>query len=285
MKKILSALLLTVLLSSCTVFTPTQRIYDPTKVILEYQATSDLIQLTEAASTKLTQNPSTSCEYINGLYENTLVENAILTISQTGCVILGSINTNSYFEGTWISDGYFTVIIERQFDDCELKLFGRLYSHSNGIRLLIDGTNASCSYPYNYSEDTVWVYQNMAARNVSGNNFEVLANIKWQNTGIVVHKGDAVMINYVEGKWQTRMDGPMVGPEGDPNWAFIPPGYTMPDQPIMSLIAKIGDNQPFLVVSGNEFIATSTGKLWLSSNDSVHDDNIGSIIVNIIILS
>jgi hypothetical protein len=116
-----------------------------------------------------------------------------------------------------------------------------------------------------------------------GQQFEVDPNIIWQDTGIILKESDSVRISYVSGKWRSASWYPWVG-------GFIVEGECgdciLPTAPEDSLIAKVGDGEPFRVTS--DLVLTGlNGTLYLSSNDcptnECFSDNEGSIVVEIVI--
>ncbi len=81
----------------------------------------------------------------------------------------------------------------------------------------------------------------------------------WQDTGIVIAKGDSVLIEYISGKWATHFSLPLDadGIKNDSSSVI----------PRLSLIGRIGKDQPFFV--GNRYTtkeAERTGGLSLRMN-------------------
>ena len=88
----------------------------------------------------------------------------------------------------------------------------------------------------------------------------------------------------MEGSWRAGPlpDWPFYGPSGDPQ---TPSKETFPvrDKPIMSLVAGIGNSQPFWVGPEIQFESTASGELWLGANDDNFTDNDGSLTITITI--
>ena len=111
--------------------------------------------------------------------------------------------------------------------------------------------------------------------------FTVQANQPWQNTNVEVRQDNFIEIAYVSGQWTARSSSPRFS--GPDSGSF--PENTDECFPIRgegsSLIAKIGNGQPFKV--GYQYIgnATNSGFLFLRMNDcdKFLFDNAGSIIV------
>lgn len=113
--------------------------------------------------------------------------------------------------------------------------------------------------------------------------FVVQANQPWQNTNVEIRQGDFLEIVYVSGEWTGRSSSPgLSGPDFGSS-----PENTDECYPIRgegsSLIAKIGNGQPFKV--GYQYVGNpaNTGFLFLRMNDcdKLLFDNAGSITVAI----
>ncbi|WP_337966010.1 hypothetical protein [uncultured Flavobacterium sp.] len=120
----------------------------------------------------------------------------------------------------------------------------------------------------------------------------IQANIKWQNTGVIIPSGTTVNIAYQSGLWTANPDdnnGQLYNANGNPYFIAGQPGYTMPGQNEGALIGKVGDTV-FLVGMGATVPANLQGELQLCINDDLNAiygagfaDNIGSISVKITI--
>lgn len=106
----------------------------------------------------------------------------------------------------------------------------------------------------------------------------------WKNTGISLKPNNPVTIS-AEGscRWAQESHEQSLGPDGINYWMgnsnFLAPGL-----PVMSLVAKIGNDAPVFVGSGPVTLEGS-GKLYLGFNDDVYSDNSGSFTVNISFIS
>ncbi len=120
----------------------------------------------------------------------------------------------------------------------------------------------------------------------------IQANIKWQNTGVIIPSGTTVNIAYQSGLWTANPDdnnGQLYNANGNPYFIAGQAGYTMPGQNEGALIGKVGDTV-FLVGMGATVPANLQGELQLCINDDLNAiygagfaDNIGSISVKITI--
>ncbi len=122
-------------------------------------------------------------------------------------------------------------------------------------------------------------------------NFDVDSTLPWQNAGYV-NIGKQYRIAYVGGLWTANPKvngGNLYGPAGSSVTA-TQSGYPMVGQKEGALVARIGDNAPFLVGAGPVTTpAGQTGQLQLCINDDLAgkygaglEDNAGSITVSII---
>jgi hypothetical protein len=120
----------------------------------------------------------------------------------------------------------------------------------------------------------------------------IQANIKWQNTGVIVTSGIPVKIAYQSGLWTANPGingGQLYNAAGNPGFIPAKPGYTMPGQNEGALIGQVG-NTVFLVGMGATVPSNVQGELQLCINDDLNGiygagftDNIGSISVKIAI--
>lgn len=135
----------------------------------------------------------------------------------------------------------------------------------------------------------------------------------WQSTGIVVHKGDTIVVTVVGGKWTVLRMPVSAGdvaklPEiysGTQVWANVNsenagnggdytcleygvPNCPVPTSKVGTLVGKINLNgEPFPIGSKKSFVASSEGILYLRVNDGEKeglanlDDNNGVLAVDI----
>lgn len=115
----------------------------------------------------------------------------------------------------------------------------------------------------------------------------VQSNQPWQATGLHVTGRQDTQIS-AQGSWTANPATGMVGPAG--NRAFIAkPGYTLPGAPEGALVARIGDNAPFLVGTLGQAPVGQSGQMHLCINDDVNGiygaglkDNHGTLEVHIV---
>ncbi len=108
---------------------------------------------------------------------------------------------------------------------------------------------------------------------------EIFADQDWQNSGVIVNRGDIVRITYFEGfwsPWSGEICTALGVPETDPIISNIVTGVLH-----ASLIGMIGNGAPFYVGDQLEFVADEEGSLYLRINDTNLEDNAGSIYVGI----
>lgn len=116
------------------------------------------------------------------------------------------------------------------------------------------------------------------------------STMAWQNTGYV-NASKAFTITCVGGQWTANpnsYNGNLYGPNGNPT-IITKPGYPMEGVLEGALIARVGDNPPFLVGKGPVNTPTGqTGQLQFCINDSLADnlkyltDNEGVITVSVV---
>src|SRR4029079_12566795 len=110
--------------------------------------------------------------------------------------------------------------------------------------------------------------------------FEVQANVAWNNTNIPVRVGDrysfAVRGQVAFGQGPTQI----AGADGDPTTKAS--RAPMPNVNVGALIGKIGNGAPFGIgASGNVLTMPGTGLLYLAVNDETYPDNSGAYRVTI----
>ncbi len=106
--------------------------------------------------------------------------------------------------------------------------------------------------------------------------FIVLAKQKWFDTGIDLNQGQKFSLS-AQGSWTNGGANPQwVGPSG---WAnVLLPKTVAPNQPLSSLVGKIGDT-PVFIGENYSGLCPQNGRLYLSINDTENDfdDNDGSV--------
>jgi hypothetical protein len=104
----------------------------------------------------------------------------------------------------------------------------------------------------------------------------------WTNTGIMVRAGDVIRLN-TSGSVRTAPDAQPVGPEGARSARAS--GAPLPNRPAGALIARIGDDGPWMFVGARQgtIRADRDGTLHLAVNDDYYDDNTGELRVAIVI--
>ena len=127
---------------------------------------TQVIQVTQiipvAQATLSSEN--VSCEKVDGVYYRP-EDKVFMTIAQTGCVIIGTINASAFdhtLEGNWSSSGYYYFTMKRhnKSNGCVTEMFGQLSKLQNGnIQFLINGTDGRCELLSSYTEVSVWIRQ------------------------------------------------------------------------------------------------------------------------------
>ncbi|MBL4594796.1 MAG: hypothetical protein JKX68_13425 [Flavobacteriales bacterium] len=118
--------------------------------------------------------------------------------------------------------------------------------------------------------------------------YTVQANIKWQDTGITINRGDHVTIIYTEGEWTANPATGFVDANGNSNLK-AKSGYTLPGANEGALCGKIGaEGDVFLIGNAKEIPEGSLGNLFLCINDDLNGeygpgfaDNEGAVTVSI----
>lgn len=112
----------------------------------------------------------------------------------------------------------------------------------------------------------------------------VEADRPWQDTGMVVRKGEKVQITYVSGQWRGAPDAAWNdGARGETPYSR----GLMPTVGGGSLIAKVNDGTPVCVGKEVSFVSEYSGILYLCMNDcsGCFGDNSGTLIVQIEIVT
>jgi hypothetical protein len=105
-------------------------------------------------------------------------------------------------------------------------------------------------------------------------------------TNLFLSQGQQVTIEYLSGSWRTGAASvwPLVGPRGDLQVASKST-FPVPNAPLMTLIAGVGNERPFAIYEQLTFTAVTSGQLWLAANDDIYEDNAGSLTVRITVSS
>ncbi len=119
----------------------------------------------------------------------------------------------------------------------------------------------------------------------AGKIFEVGAKNIWQRTMIKLHKGEAIIIAYMYGKWSVNPDRKPHDAIGDPDTPVESDSYVMKIHNEGALCGKIGkDGKPFFIGNTMKIVAETDGELFLIANDDIksekgagYSDNSGAI--------
>lgn len=111
----------------------------------------------------------------------------------------------------------------------------------------------------------------------------------WQGSGIVVERGQKVVITYVYGVWSFNLRGGskyFVGPAGYPyNYTSVLSGkcgsLPLPGAPFGALLARLGGSAPFVTGLAASFQAERNGELSYRINDDCMGDDWGQITVSV----
>ena len=105
---------------------------------------------------------------------------------------------------------------------------------------------------------------------------DVVGRRDWTSSGLLVKRGDRILITGTGAVTLDPVSGRLSGPEGLADLAD--PKKLMPDQPSGALIGVIGaDNDDFIFIGRSaEFTAARDGLLFLSVNEGTLGDNTGT---------
>lgn len=114
--------------------------------------------------------------------------------------------------------------------------------------------------------------------------FKVFSDLGWQDTGVILRKGQRFGVEYVSGQW-TYWSGTLAPFDGNGDSYICGRGgccEPLPGGRKGALIGSIG-NEVFLIGNGGVFTATSSGRLLLRMNDCDGSlaDNEGMIVVRV----
>jgi hypothetical protein len=114
--------------------------------------------------------------------------------------------------------------------------------------------------------------------------FIIAATQSQNQTDLQIAPGQTILIEYISGSWRAGPlpTWPLVGPDGDPQ-VTSKVTFPVPDAPVVSLIAGIGDAPPRLVGQRLQWQSETGGLLWLGANDDGFSDNQGTLTVRITI--
>jgi len=105
---------------------------------------------------------------------------------------------------------------------------------------------------------------------------DVAAKKDWTSSGLIVKRGDHLRVTASGTITLDPASGRTCGPDGISD--LVDPKKLMPDQPTGALIAVISsDNDDFIFLGrSGEFTATRDGLLFLSVNEGLLSDNVGT---------
>ncbi len=114
---------------------------------------------------------------------------------------------------------------------------------------------------------------------------DVAAKKDWTSSGLIVRRGDRLRVTASGTVTLDPVSGRTSGPEGISDLAD--PKKLMPDQPTGALIGVISsDNDDFIFIGrSSEFTAMRDGLLFLSVNEGVLTDNLGTFKAVVEVLS
>ena len=101
--------------------------------------------------------------------------------------------------------------------------------------------------------------------------FACAANRAWQNTGLLLHPGDRLTVQYENGQWTADIRDGLTPPAGNPNTPGRP-GDVLPSAPRSSLIGRVGQSV-FLIGNGFDGIIPEDGRLYCVINTTITDSD------------
>ena len=107
----------------------------------------------------------------------------------------------------------------------------------------------------------------------SGKIIEIYAEKPWQNTGVKLHKGEAVIISYLSGKWSVDPFREDHDANGYPGSTVDKDSYVLRFVNEGALCGKIGKaGKSFFIGNTREIIAEEDGELFLIANDDIQQE-------------
>lgn len=107
----------------------------------------------------------------------------------------------------------------------------------------------------------------------SGKIIEIYAEKPWQNTGVKLHKGEAVIISYLSGKWSVDPFREDHDANGFPGSTVDKDSYVLRFVNEGALCGKIGKaGKSFFIGNTREIIAEEDGELFLIANDDIQQE-------------
>ena len=107
----------------------------------------------------------------------------------------------------------------------------------------------------------------------SGQIIEVYAEKSWQNTGIKLQKGEAIIISYLSGKWSVDPFREDHDANGYPGSTVDKDSYVLRFVNEGALCGKIGKvGKSFYIGNSREIIAEEDGELFLIANDDIQQE-------------
>ncbi len=105
----------------------------------------------------------------------------------------------------------------------------------------------------------------------SGKIFTIQANTPWQKTGIKLHKGQSVIVSYLQGNWRVNPMQNEYDANGCPGTSVDNDAYILRLVNEGALCGRIGqDGEPFFIGNTREIIAIADGELFLCANDDIN---------------
>ena len=97
--------------------------------------------------------------------------------------------------------------------------------------------------------------------------FTCKANMAWQPTGIILHPGDRLTVQYENGQWTVDTRGGFAPPAGNPHTPGLPTDI-LPTADRSALIGRVGDSV-FLIGNAFNDDAPAEGHLYCAINNNI----------------
>lgn len=224
------------------------------------------------------------------------VENLNLDDSPDGCMVSGLES-----EYLWITGRQGSILYlngrEAGVLEIDTDSHGYLFEMpiAVGDELCLTGNNPD-GFSLIWGPDVLYHYDSYCFRGFCGEDeinsqsqvleieFEVFANLGWQDTGISLNRGDELEIFYISGEWTSQVSsGVYFGPikNGAENSELCRP---IPELDA-ALVGKISQGEIFVTGSAYSIQVIEDGTLFLRMNDCDEwlSDNDGSLLLNIIV--